>query len=949
MLRWWSGHHRLLWCCNGNSGAWSSGTVYPSSRAAAFDVFRVIEQPSLIDPSSNDGKKPNKVAGRVEIENVSFAYPSRPDVQVCRNYSLTIEAGQTVALVGPSGSAKSTVVSLLERFYDPLSGAVKLDGVNVRDLNVAWLRQQIGLVGQEPVLFATSIMENIRHGQPEASDEQVAEAAKMANAYTFINDFPDGFHTDVGGRGAQLSGGQKQRIAIARAILKNPSILLLDEATSALDSESERIVQESLDQLLASSRRTTIIIAHRLSTIRHADKIAVHSQGAIVELGTHEELMALPSGHYRQLVEAQNRVRGPTREVEVEIAEDHGSKGHVPSFRVMERTSSRHSAKAVHNETDDSEQDDDKAFQPVPASRIWKMSAPEWKFLVLGMVGAFINSSVFPFWGLFLSKLAVLFYEPKPHDELIDSARNWMLGFIGLGIAFLISHTVQHCSFGVVSQRLIIRVRRATFQAMLRQEIDLEENSAGALTSKLATDTPIHQGMTYDMLNQRMVVLTSIGIGLGIGFYQSWQMTLLMLATIPLFVFTGLIQAQLSRGTLGNRSGSDAETAAGSVLSESIESIRTVASFNMEGKILETYEEMVHASTPAEIKAGVMGGAALGSGQSLIFFNVAFLFYVGGIWVSHHKITFEDMITVILVIMFATFSLGFSGHDAADAGKAKIAAARIFALIDREPPIDATSTEGAVVTQVNGDINFENIAFTYPSRPDAKIYRNYSLRIRAGQNVALVGASGSGKSTAISLLERFYDPAHGRVTVDGTDLRSFQLPWLRERISLVSQEPVLFTGTIDENIALGKPGATRADVIGAAKKANALDFINNFPNGFDTDVGDRGAQVSGGQKQRIAIARAILRDPEVLLLDEATSALDNESERIVQESLDKLMSLKKRTTIFVAHRLSTVRHADLIAVTQDGAIVEQRTHDQLMTLDDGIYRRLVTRQMHSAE
>ncbi|TMW59306.1 hypothetical protein Poli38472_004375 [Pythium oligandrum] len=922
-----------------------------AARAAAYDVFQVINRRSLIDPLSLDGKKLGQVAGRVDIENVTFAYPSRPDVQICRNYSLTIEAGQTVALVGPSGSGKSTIVSLLERFYDPSSGLVKLDGVDVRDLNVAWLREQIGLVGQEPVLFATTIMENIRNGKPGATDEQVIDAAKMANAYSFITDFPDGFQTDVGDRGAQLSGGQKQRIAIARAILKNPSILLLDEATSALDSESERIVQESLDHLMSVSRRTTIVVAHRLSTIRNADKIAVHSHGSIVELGTHDELMSIRNGHYRQLVETQSRGDDKKEQKEESAAEEADLKRRVSSAHELMRSSSRHSGKQVDLGTEDSENNTDEDLPPVPASRIWKLSAPEWKFMVVGGLGAIVNASIFPVWGVLFTKLVVLFFEQKPRDDVLESARYWALGFVGIGIIFLLSSTLQNYAFAVVSQRLTLRIRTMTFQAMLRQEIswfDLEENAAGSLVTHLATDSAVLQGMTSDMLNQRLANLASLAICFGITFSYSWQMTLLVFSIAPVIMFSTFIQAKIFSGTLGNRKANDGDAAAGALLSEAIGSIRTVASFNMEKRVNSAYVAVIDAMMASDTKGGVIGGLSFGVSQGTLFLVIAFLFYIGAKWVSNGTITFEDMFMTIMVITYTTLSLGIAAQNKATQAKAKTAASRIFSLVDRQPAIDATSTEGTVLTQLNGDIAFENVAFAYPSRPDAKIYRNYSLRIRAGQTVALVGASGSGKSTAISLLERFYDPAHGRVTVDGTDLRSFQLPWLRDRISLVSQEPVLFAGTIAENIALGKPGATRADVIEAAKKANAFDFINNFPNGFDTDVGDRGAQVSGGQKQRIAIARAILRDPEVLLLDEATSALDNESERIVQDSLDKLMSLKRRTTIIVAHRLSTVRHADLIAVTQDGAIVEQGTHEQLMSNPAGVYRRLVTRQMQGS-
>ncbi|GAB9463496.1 Multidrug resistance protein abc superfamily [Globisporangium polare] len=515
----------------------------------------------------------------------------------------------------------------------------------------------------------------------------------------------------------------------------------------------------------------------------------------------------------------------------------------------------------------------DKSAPQVSAMRLWELSLPEWKYMILGGFGAILNAAVFPLWDVLLVKMTVLFfqYEKTKHDLLVD-ARYWSLAFVCLGVVFSLASSIQGYGFGVASQNLVSRVRLAAFSAMPRQEIgwfDSDENSSGALVSRLATDSAILQAQTSDTMN-------------------------------------------------------DADTAAGSLLSEAIGSIRTVASFSMEKASNAVY-----------------------AGWGIKFLNQALLFWLSGLWVSKGTITFEAMFMVIMVITLSSLAVGTASQNTADKSKAKRAAARVFKIIDRVPEIDATSGVGLVPSRVFGDIEFKILAFTYPSRPDAQIYKDYSLKIARGQTVALVGASGSGKSTAISLLEGFYDPSSGVVALDGTDLRDLSLAWVRSRISLVSQEPVLFAGTIAENTAMGKPGATREEVVEAAKIANAFDFIRNSPNGLDTDVGDRGAQVSGGQKQRIAIARAILRDPEVLLLDEATSALDNESERVVQESLDRLLALKQRTTIIVAHRLSTIRNADMIAVTSDGAIVEQGTHDELVRLPQGRYKALVSKQMGS--
>ncbi|OWZ19483.1 ABC transporter [Phytophthora megakarya] len=933
------------------TGSMAIGQAAPSveavvaARAAAYDVFQTIRRASLIDPLSDNGKTLEHVSGTIEIKDVSFAYPSRPEAKVCSEYSLTIRAGETVALVGPSGSGKSTIVSLLERFYDPLSGTVSIDGVDVRDLNVKWLRHQIGFVGQEPVLFPTTIMENIRHGNPSASDDQVKEAARMANAFNFVQRLPQGFNTEVGERGTQLSGGQKQRIAIARALVKNPPILLLDEATSALDTESEYIVQKSLDQLLARSNRTTIVIAHRLSTIRNADRIVVHSNGTIAEIGSHSELMNITGGHYRKLVESQN---SPNKNDNV-VSEVVERQDLVP-FEVTEVSTKDLTATTIGSKADAEHQDEEALSKPSDAlARVRKMASPEWKFLFAGGVGAILNAGVFPAWGVMMAKITVLFFDySKTEHEMVHDARYWSLGFVGLGFIYGFSTLLQNYCFGVASERLIARVRLDAFSAMLRQDIgwfDKSENASGALLSRLSSDAATLKAMTSETLNRLVVNLTTLVIVFAVCFFFSWQMTLILLAMAPLLTISSfLVNKSVADGDSTSKKDNDVDATAGALLTNTISSIRTVASLGMERDLSDRYKGYLETSKQTDTRAGVVAGAAFGFSLGMMLLVAALLFYVSSRWISKGTITFEDMFAVLMVFSLSSFSIGSAAQGATDPKKAQQSAENIFKIIDRVPLIDALSTSGHTPSPVSGSLEFHDVHFAYPSRPEAPIYQGYNLKIAPGQTIALVGASGCGKSTVIALLERFYDPYAGMVTLDGVDLRQLQLPWLRDRISLVSQEPVLFTGTIAENITLGKPTATHDDVVEAAKAASALDFIRNLPDGFETDVGDLGGQFSGGQKQRIALARALLRDPDILLLDEATSALDNESEKAVQDSLNRLMKLKQRTTIIVAHRLSTIRNADLIAVTDNGIIIEIGSHDELVQLPHGKYKELLSRQ-----
>ncbi|KAF0746300.1 hypothetical protein AaE_008175, partial [Aphanomyces astaci] len=463
--------------------------------------------------------------------------------------------------------------------------------------------------------------------------------------------------------------------------------------------------------------------------------------------------------------------------------------------------------------------------------------------------------------------------------------------------------------------------------AMLRQEVgwyDFPEHSAGALQASLSTDCALIQKMSSDLLKNVLNVVVCLVIGFTIAFYHSWQMTLALMGVFPLMGFASKMRAK-SFNPQVKEDENEGDVMAGALLSEAIGSIRTVASFGMEDVIQAHFTKLVAMAGADNRRAALSMGFVFGLSQAMMFFAMAFLFWFGGYLISHRIIVFADMFSVLMSLMMSSFGLGTAAQALGGMGKAKQATANVFAIVDRVPATECITNDGVKPTLVVGRIEFQNVQFAYPSRPDSLVYKDYNLVIEAGTTVALVGSSGSGKSTAIGLLERFYDPYAGRVLFDGVDIRTLNLTWLREHISL--------------------PGSSQDEVEKAAQMANAHDFIQQFPEKYNTQVGDRGIQLSGGQKQRIAIARAILRDPEVLLLDEATSALDNESERIVQASLDALLDMKKRTTIVVAHRLTTIQSADLIAVAHDGRIVEQGTHTELLDIPSGLYRTLVARQV----
>jgi ATP-binding cassette subfamily B (MDR/TAP) protein 1 len=419
-------------------------------------------------------------------------------------------------------------------------------------------------------------------------------------------------------------------------------------------------------------------------------------------------------------------------------------------------------------------------------------------------------------------------------------------------------------------------------------------------------------------------------------------MMVIILVIIPFIGINGYIQIKFMKGFSADAKAKYEE--ASQVANDAVGSIRTVASFCAEEKVMEMYKKRCEDTIKSGIKQGLISGVGFGISFFVLYSVYASCFYVGARLVKAGRTNFNDVFQVFLALTLTAVGISQASSFAPDSSKGKGAAVSIFRIIDRISKIDSRDESGMVLENVKGDIELCHISFTYQTRPDVQVFRDLCLSIRAGQTVALVGESGSGKSTVISLLQRFYDPDSGHITLDGVELKKLRLKWLRQQMGLVGQEPVLFNDTIRANIAYGKGGeeATEAEIIAASELANAHRFISSIQKGYDTVVGERGIQLSGGQKQRVAIARAIVKEPKILLLDEATSALDAESERVVQDALDRVMV--NRTTIVVAHRLSTIKNADVIAVVKNGVIAEKGTHETLINIEGGVYASLV--QLH---
>ncbi len=578
------------------------------------------------------------------------------------------------------------------------------------------------------------------------------------------------------------------------------------------------------------------------------------------------------------------------------------------------------------------------SFRPASLRRVLRLARPELASLVGGTVCLVFGSATNLLFPQIIGKVVDQAQAPGGRATL-DRYAFAMLGISAVGA---VASGLRYAFFTIAGERVVARLRADLFARLMEQDIAFfDAKKTGDLTNRLASDTTVLQNTVSVNISMGLRFVASLGGGVAFLFFTSPKLTSLMLAVVPAIALGAVAYGRRVRKL--SREVQDALAGSSEVAEEALGGIRTVRSFTAEPSEVRRYTAAVMRSFELARKRAVIGATFMGVTSLAAFAALGAVLWYGGILVAAGELSGGDLTKFLIYTLMVAFALGGLSDIWADVMKASGAAEHVFELMDRCPAIPPTG--GLELAEVAGRVDFEQVAFSYPTRPDMPVLSGIDLAVLPGEVVALVGPSGAGKSTIAALLTRLYDPSAGRVLVDGHDLRDLAPDGLRRRIGVVAQEPILFSSSIAENIRYGRAGATDAEVEAAARAANAHDFVAGFPEGYATLVGERGVQLSGGQKQRVAIARAVLKDPRILILDEATSALDAESEHLVKEALERLM--KGRTTLIIAHRLSTVKDADRVCVIDGGRIVESGSHAALME-NEGLYRRLVERQFVAA-
>ena len=871
------------------------------SATAAFATLReVAKRQSLIDCMVDQTCKDNRERyGHLEFREVSFTYPSRPEIEVLQGACLKIRAGNFTAIVGSSGSGKSTMASLVLRLYDPNVGSILIDDKELSKMNVRKWRSRISTVDQTTVLFGCTILENIAMGLNAADRmsssnlvEQVKagktpqgplvsvwariqRAARQAEAHDFIQGLSKGYATALGPGGTNLSGGQRQRIALARAIVKDPSILLLDEATSALDAIVESKILENLRQTRRG--KTTIAIAHRLTTIQDADNIVVFCKGRVIEEGSHTDLIAR-NGVYSSMFKMQALQTPRTLSLDLTSSQTTSMSKDLEKPRRMSIQSG--SRRRSHSILSIAHQKTSLFFAPFPMLRNY---TPILYWVSLGFVGAIIAGGSF-------SADAVIFghtighLHPCQSQSLIESTGNLAgLLFFILALVTLLANALAGSAFGRAAEDTMARVRILTFRSLMKKSLSWHlsaDRTPYVLSSHFSKDTAALAGLSGIVLGTSITVLTNLIASILLAHILAWKIAIVLLSTLPIVLGSGFMRLRAIAKLDARHRRLYAESA--SLTLEATHSIRTIASFGLEDTIFERSRHSLLQPYKESINQIAYTSFWLALAYSVSTLIYALAYWWGSQLIAREIYSQTHFFIVLSALLFSAQSCGQMLALAPDVSSAKEAALRLSKICIMSDNTDEKSVHvrrAACRSQRGGvRIKLEKVHFRHPDRPSTPILRGVNLEIRSGQLCALVGLSGAGKSTIFSVLERFYDVEKGKVEIDGQDIAHLDIGTYRSDIAYVSQESVLFEGTIRYNVGLGsRPGHVASDsqINWACQLAGIHEFVLSLPDGYETQCGDR---LSGGQKQRLCIARALVRRPRLLLLDEPTSSLDIESE-----------------------------------------------------------------------